>query len=91
MRNQLVQSSFVVSTSPGFEGIALEAGQHVLIADSPKQFATAVLRLLNDPRLGRRLAENGRRLIEDKYDYREACRPLDEVYAQAAASTGARR
>jgi len=83
MRNQLVQSSFVVSTSLGCEGIAVEAGQHLLIADTPKQFATAVVRLLNDSRLGRRLGENGRRLIEDKYDYREACRPLDEVYAKA--------
>lgn len=64
--NALTQGLPVVSTSLGCEGIAVEAGRHVLLADTPKQFAAAVLRLFNDPRLGRRLGENGRRLMVER-------------------------
>ena len=57
-----------------------------MIADEPADFATAVLRLLDDPALATRLRENGRRLAEQAYDYRQACRPLDDVYRQARAA-----
>ena len=36
----------VVSTSLGAEGLDVEDGVHLLIADDPEQFAAAVVRLL---------------------------------------------
>lgn len=55
----------VVTTSIGAEGMALEHGKHLLIADAPEEFAAAVLRLARDDDLWRRLQANGRRFIEE--------------------------
>jgi glycosyltransferase involved in cell wall biosynthesis len=70
----------LVTTSLGCEGIAVQNGQHVLIADTPEEFARATLRLLNDRALADELGRNGRTLIEEIYDYRAACRPLEALY-----------
>jgi glycosyltransferase involved in cell wall biosynthesis len=70
----------IVSTTLGCEGIDLEDGSHILIADSPEKFAAATLRLLEDPNLAEQLARNGRARVEELYDYRSACRPLDAIY-----------
>ncbi len=61
----------VVSTSKGAEGLAVEAGEHVLIADDPEQFARKTVRLLRDEALRRQLAANGRQLVEARYDWRQ--------------------
>lgn len=39
----------IVVSPLGVEGIGVEDGQHLLIADTPQDFANAVLRLLADP------------------------------------------
>jgi glycosyltransferase involved in cell wall biosynthesis len=70
----------LVTTSLGCEGIAVEHGRQVLIADTPEDFAHACLRLLNDRVFAEQLGRNGRRLIETTYDYRVACRPLEALY-----------
>ena len=70
----------VVTTSLGCEGIKVKHERHALIADSPEAFAQAALRLLEDHAFADELGRNGRRLIESAYDYRTACKPLDEVY-----------
>jgi glycosyltransferase involved in cell wall biosynthesis len=78
--NALSQGLPVVSTRLGCEGIAVQDGQHILIADTPEDFARATLRLLQDQSLADTLGRNGRQLVQSKYDYRTACRPLDDVY-----------
>ncbi len=80
--NALAQGLPIVSTSLGCEGIAVTHGQNILIADTPHDFAEAVLRLLDSPEFATQLGHNGRRLAEQEYDYRQACRPMDAVYAQ---------
>jgi polysaccharide biosynthesis protein PslH len=70
----------IVTTSIGCEGIAVENGRHLLVADSPQEFAQATLRLLTDPAYANTLARNGRELIEKKYDYHVAYGPVDLVY-----------
>jgi glycosyltransferase involved in cell wall biosynthesis len=78
--NALAQGLPIVSTSLGCEGIRVTHEQDILIADTPADFAEAVLRVLNDPDLSARLSDNGRRLAETLYDYQAACRPLDALY-----------
>ena len=48
----------VVSTSKGAEGLAVINGEHLLIADTPGEFAAACLRLSTDEDLCRRLSDN---------------------------------
>ena len=48
----------VVSTTKGAEGLAVTNGDHLLIADTPEEFAAACLRLSTDEDLCRRLTDN---------------------------------
>ena len=74
----------IVTTSIGCEGIAVENGRHLLVADSPHKFAQATLRLLKDHAYANTLARNGRDLIEKYYDYHSAFRPVNLVYEACA-------
>ncbi|GMQ78941.1 MAG: glycosyltransferase family 4 protein [Anaerolineae bacterium] len=59
----------VVTTTLGVRGIDVEDGKHVLIADSPDEFAAAVLMVMEDRKLCSNLAANARKLVEDKYSW----------------------
>ncbi len=78
--NALAQALPVVSTTLGSEGIAVESGKHLLIADSPQEFAHAVLRLLDNRQLADELGRNGRQQMVAHYDYRATGLLIDEVY-----------
>lgn len=84
----------VVSTTMGAEGMAgLRPGEHCLLADDPQRFAASVLRLLDDPDLGRRLGDAGRALVRARYDWSAIVPRLEALYTEllacepAAAST----
>lgn len=79
--NALSQGIPMVSTTVGCEGIAVTHGRDILIADTPADFAEATIRLLTDAELNQRITEQGRRTVVETYDYRQACRPLDAIYA----------
>jgi glycosyltransferase involved in cell wall biosynthesis len=57
-----------VSTTVGCEGIDVDAGVHLLVADEPADFAAQVIRLLTDAALARSLADAGRLLVLRAYD-----------------------
>jgi len=59
----------VVSTTLGAEGLAIAAGQDILIADSPEAMADAIGGLQAGSRLWQQLATNGRRLVRERYDW----------------------
>jgi glycosyltransferase involved in cell wall biosynthesis len=59
----------VVATSKGAEGLAVQDGEHILIADAPEALAEKILRLLGDPTLRQRLADNGYQLAHERYDW----------------------
>lgn len=86
--NALSQGLPIVTTGIGCEGIDVKHGEHLLIADTPAEFARAVVHLLNNPQEAKRLGLAGRELIKTRYDYRVACRPLDDIYASAGIPAG---
>jgi polysaccharide biosynthesis protein PslH len=49
----------VISSTKGAEGLGVADGEHLLIADSPTEFAAACLSVIRNPELSRRLAANG--------------------------------
>jgi glycosyltransferase involved in cell wall biosynthesis len=59
----------VVSTSKGAEGLEVTPGVDITIADSPADFADAVLFLLANGALRAKLARNGRRLVVERYGW----------------------
>lgn len=74
----------VISTAIGAEGLEVRHGEHLLIADTPEEFARACRDALQDEELSQRLARNGRQLVLERYDARIALRSLDAVYEQAS-------
>jgi len=72
----------IVSTPLGAEGIAVRHEDNLLLADTPAAFAQAVVRLLTQPELGQRLRENGRRWVDERYNWRRVYGQWDEVYGQ---------
>jgi glycosyltransferase involved in cell wall biosynthesis len=61
----------VVATSKGAEGLEVTPGEHLLVADDPEAFARAVIDLLTNPPLLAKLASDARRLVEERYEWRQ--------------------
>ena len=80
--NGLAQELPMVSTTVGCSGIAVEAGRHLLIADTPEDFAAATLRVLKDRSLADALGRNGRRLVQTHYDQHVIGPRILDVYRQ---------
>lgn len=59
----------VVSTSIGCEGLSVKDQEQLLIRDTPRDFATGVIKLINDRALWHLLQANGRQLVENNYDW----------------------
>ena len=83
--NGLAQGIPIVTTTIGCEGIDVEDGVHLLVADTPEQFAEKTIQVLTNPELTTTLSLNGRELIKRKYDYLTACEPIDELYQQVVS------
>jgi len=76
-----------VSTSLGAEGIAATPGTHLLLANTPAEFAAACLQLLEQPEKAATLAANARRLVETTYDWSVVEHRLEQIYYQLVAHT----
>jgi glycosyltransferase involved in cell wall biosynthesis len=77
----------VVSTSLGCEGLSVKDGCHILIRDDPEQFADAVLQVISDPLLADNLRRDGRRLVEERYDWGLIFRQLEQELLQLVEKT----
>lgn len=60
----------VVSTRIGAEGIPATHGEHILLTDSPEEFAAAMASLMEDAAARRRLGDAARRFVAEQYDWR---------------------
>ncbi|MGD8736862.1 MAG: glycosyltransferase, partial [Anaerolineae bacterium] len=70
----------IVSTSLGCEGFELASDQELLLADTPAEFAAAVVTLLRDAERRKRLGRAARRLAETRYDWRMIVPQLERVH-----------
>lgn len=74
----------VVTTSLGGAGIAFEPGRHALVGESCDELADLTARVLVDDELARDLSLEGRRLVEEHYDWSVVARPLLALHAELA-------
>ena len=70
----------VISTTIGAEGIAVTDGHNILLADSAKQMLAALDRIVSQPGLHRDLAEAGRRLVSENYDWTSIGNRLYDIH-----------
>lgn len=70
----------VVSTSAGAAGTRAVPGNNILLADDPAAFATAVMRVMEEPDLRESLGASARRTVEQHYGWDAIGRNLSELY-----------
>lgn len=70
----------VVSTSMGCEGINVEEGKDILIADNPLGFAKKTIELIKNEKLRKTLGINGRKKVEFEYDWDILSEKLENIY-----------
>jgi glycosyltransferase involved in cell wall biosynthesis len=79
----------VVSTTIGAEGLPVTSGNHLLLADSPSDFAQAVIQLLNDGNRRVRLGETASRLVNTHYSTEIVAGQFEQICQQAVHDAGA--
>jgi sugar transferase (PEP-CTERM/EpsH1 system associated) len=77
-------SRAIVSTSLGCEGFPVENGRELVIADSPRQFADAVVALLRDPSRRAELGAAARAFVQ-AYDWKNIIPRMEAVYTKRDA------
>jgi glycosyltransferase involved in cell wall biosynthesis len=69
----------VVSTAVGAEGLPVEHGRHLLLADDPQRFAQATVDLLRNLPQRQRLETAARELVVEHYDWSAVACGLDDA------------
>jgi glycosyltransferase involved in cell wall biosynthesis len=59
----------VVSTTVGAQGLEVEPGRHLYVANSPEVFAARVIELLQDRNKAATMGAEARRLVEQRYSW----------------------
>lgn len=81
----------VVSTTLGIEGLDVQRGREIFVADDPEEFAHYVCLLSQSAEHRARLARQARSLIEAKYSWDLAIRPLEKIVESFERRNGGRR
>ena len=80
----LSMSKAIISTSVGCEGLDVEDGKTIVIADTPDAFVQAIVKVLADPAWADTIGQQGRQLVESRYDWAAVAKTLMAVYADTA-------
>jgi glycosyltransferase involved in cell wall biosynthesis len=83
----LAMKKAVISTSIGCEGLDLQQDKHLLVADEPRQFAARTVQLIRDRSMRSRLGDDGKALVQERYDWDVIARKLELVYRRLICNT----
>ena len=72
----------VITTTQAVSALQAAAGQDLLTADSAKQFADTILRLLDDRDLRQRVGQAGRKYVETYHDWARITARLEQIYQE---------
>ena len=82
----MAMSKAVVSTSLGAEGLPVRPGEDILLADTPNDFAEAVISLMRDGNQRRQLGTAARALVQENHSWSKVAgsfaRSLQQVVAR---------
>src|SRR5256712_912476 len=80
----MAMGSSIVSTSVGAEGLPVEHGKNILLADSPEDFAEHTIALLTQRAERERIGRAARALVESRYGWAEVTNVLEQILVQVA-------
>ncbi len=72
----------VISSKTGVEGLNLSDNTHVLIANTPQEFAKQTIRILKDEKLYEHIRKNAYDLAKKEYSWEYIAKKLEIVYQQ---------
>lgn len=72
----------VVTTSIGIGGTHARDGVEVIIRDNPETIAAAAVNIINNPSLAKKIADNAKELVRNKYDWNRVAKSLSNIYEQ---------
>lgn len=75
----------IVGTPLAVEGIDVRHGEEVLIGETPEELANLTVEILENPRLGKKLAELAYQKVKEKYNWKAISDNLDRVYKEVAS------
>ncbi len=78
----------VVSTIVGAEGLDLEKGKHILLADTVTEFVGGVSELLENDELSKNMSLCAREFVEENYSYNIIGKKMAMVYNELVESGG---
>ena len=76
----------VVTSSVAAGGVDAVAGEHLLVADTPEEIATAILRIVGNPGERARLADAGRARVLSHHDWAGSMKRLDAIIARCTST-----
>jgi len=81
----------IVGYRGSMAGIECTPGRDLIVANTPEEFAIAVLDLLRRPERARELAQAGRKLVETKYSWASMAVAYESLYQEVIAERNAGR
>lgn len=76
----------IVSTKTGVEGLTVQDGVHVLIANTPEEFAQKTKKILSDKKLYETIRKNAYLLVKEKYNWKKIAESLEIAYRKIKKS-----
>lgn len=70
----------VVASQIAVEGLDVENGKHVLTSNNAQELAELTVKVLTDQKLWHILSSNGKKFVQDHYDWQLISQKLDAIY-----------
>jgi polysaccharide biosynthesis protein PslH len=68
-----------ISTTVGAEGLDIKHGEHILLADTPSDFANAVVRVFREPNFAQQLGANAAQTVRERFSWGKVATEFDEI------------
>jgi glycosyltransferase involved in cell wall biosynthesis len=70
----------VVTSLLGNEGLEAKQNEEIFLCTKPEEYAQVLLKIINDNYLYEKVSRNGRKFIEDNFDWIQISNKLDNIY-----------
>ncbi len=76
----------MVSTTIGAEGLPIADGEEILLRDTPQEFAEAVVKLLQDKNIAKKIGERAAQTVREEFGWRRVADDFAELCEKAVES-----